>query len=471
MASPDSFQSGNQKAESVLDEATLMKFRMSVQQEVVQALQQHGLKKEDASKSDVIQSLARTSQKQRSDTEMWKKTALRVTALLTVALFANFGLVMWATDLNKDTAVQSKSLIVKDGDQHQIVEVATATKHLGLRYASVMDAEHLAQIDEVTYTLSMTRTKVVAKVAQVELFDDASGSATPMPVAVFTLATGDRLRVDPLRLALIPAGDATEQGVMERVNMGLGSEEIAAELGVDADTIQSIAQKYVVCQGQTVRPTEDELAGGIDDRKMNLADGIDFDLRCNSLIVDDPALDVAVLEAKLAAYAGEGGDPDDGLPEEGDEKLPGSESDDDTEGRQLSSRRRRRRRSGWHGNYGCCSTAVGFVATSIGVPIHGDTAQCQNLDPNKLRFNRKRRRRARRRNKLSDECCYEHDECLNNRNGYCRVNGDKCGCRGKCDKDAKNCAAKGNVCEWWDCTCWKYQGIVIAGMGTTPNGC
>ena len=81
-----------------------MQFRLSVQQEVVQALQQHGLKKEDASKSDVIQSLARSSQKQRSDTEMWKKTALRATALLTVALFANFGLVMWATDLQKDTS-------------------------------------------------------------------------------------------------------------------------------------------------------------------------------------------------------------------------------------------------------------------------------------------------------------------------------------------------------------------------------
>jgi hypothetical protein len=457
MASPDT-QSGNQKAESVFDEATLLQWRKSLQQEVVQALQAHGLKKidEGTSKTQVIESLARTSQKQRSDTEMWKKTALRVTALLTVALFANFGLVMWATDLNKDTAVQSKSLIVKDGDQHQIVEVATATKHLGLRYASVMDTEHLAQIDEVTYTLSMTRTKVVAKVAQVELFEDATAS-DPMPVAVFTLATGDRLRVDPVRLALIPGGDATEQGVMERVNTGLGSEEIAAELGVDADTIQSIAQKYVVCQGQTMRPTEDELAGGIDDRKMDLADGIDFDLRCNSLIVDDPALDVAVLEAKLAAYAT--GDPDDGLPEEDDEIAS------DTDGRQLSSRRRRRRRSD-HSNYGCCSVAMGFIMQET-----GDMAACENLDPRNIRFNRKRRRRSRRRNKLSDECCYEHDECLNSVNGACVLGGGKCGCRGKCDKDAETCAKKDNVCEWWDCDCWTARDKVILGMKTTPNGC
>jgi len=426
----------------------------------VQALQQHGLKKEDASKSDVIQSLARTSQKQRSDTEMWKKTALRVTALLTVALFANFGLVMWATDLNKDTAVQSKSLIVKDGDQHQIVEVATATKHLGLRYATVMDAAHLAQIDEVTYTLSMTRTKVVAKVAQVELFEDStsSNSGEATPVAVFTLATGDRLRVDPVRIALIPGGDAVEQGVMERINLGLGTEEIEAELEVDADTIQAIARKYVVCQGQTMRPTEDELANGIDDRKMDLADGIDFDLRCNSLIVDDPALDVAVLEAKLAAYAGMVGDPDDSLPEEDD--AIGEESD--TDGRQLSTRRRRRRSLG--SNYGCCSTSVGFV-----LKIHGDTAACDKHPD--LRFNRKRRRRSRRRNKLSDECCFEHDNCLNHPTRECAQGGGKCGCRGKCDKNLKNCAAKGNSCPWWDCNCHTVRGLIAGVMATTPNGC
>ena len=93
----------SKQKDSVFDEATM---RESLRREVEQALQAHGLNRidEGSSKTDVIQSLARSSQKQRIDTEMWKRTAMRATALLMVALFANFGLVMWATDLQKDTS-------------------------------------------------------------------------------------------------------------------------------------------------------------------------------------------------------------------------------------------------------------------------------------------------------------------------------------------------------------------------------
>lgn len=165
----------------------------------------------------------------------------------------------------------------------------------------------------------------------------------------------------------------------------------------------------------------------------------------------------------------------------------------------------------WNNNYGCCSTAIKYLAK--GMTGAQDTAICvagslystsswasrvnnyrrrwQSVPLHNSEMDRRRRGWWGRRRRRHDEeyktsnskCCEEHDRCLIAATpGYTEDSGDyNCGggkqkiaAWGPCDSALSSCIWSrrqgGELC-WFNCKCHAIGFLTWATMGGQPNGC
>merc|ERR1712072_853423 len=134
---------------------------------------------------------------------------------------------------------------------------------------------HLADIDEVSYMMTSTGAKHIAKVAAVERIEQGD-----KPVTTFTLINGGSLIVDPIMFTFIPA-DPVKGKVMEMYHGGKTVPQMTEATGLGEEELGDILEQNMVCQGDA------------DDS---------YELRCNTLYKDDKGLDVAALDKKLEEF-------------------------------------------------------------------------------------------------------------------------------------------------------------------------
>jgi len=206
----------------------------------------------------------------------WRVIAVRALFVVALSAVVNFGLVLGALDMTKETEVKG-GLLVADSAQAPVVQTAPSQVTLSLKYASVMDMQHLQHVDELMYTMASSGDEVAAKVVEVRKTTLIAKDEEDIPMTVFHTVVGNQLMVTPTQVLLIPGGDAATGKLAKMVLQGFTGDEILEALSMDEETAESLLDTMLLCN--------------------------DEELRCNRFFVEDAGLDSTALEAKLAEHS------------------------------------------------------------------------------------------------------------------------------------------------------------------------
>jgi len=119
-----------------------------------------------------------------------------------------------------------------------------------------------------------------------------------IPTTVFHTVLGNQLVATPMKVLLIPGGDAATGQLATMHLQGFTEDEILEALSMDAETAQNLSDTMRLCNNE--------------------------ELRCNRFFVEDAGLDSTALEAKLAEHSARRlGEEDEECPFEVDDEDPG----------------------------------------------------------------------------------------------------------------------------------------------------
>jgi len=331
-----------------------------------------------------------------------KKLKFAVGALFIMVIIcsaAAFASTFAAVNLSKESHVSGGVMVGVDPatNNKAIVQVAQATdSKLNLYHALVLDEAHLRTMDEVVYS-----------------YYPANGEAK---------AT----RTDKVfRVERLVGKDPSDVNVT--ITLYGNTKIVIAPKEQDQDKLQLFTdgESYPLCGG----------------------------MRCANFMVDDPDLDVDVLNRKVDIVMG--------ITDHSGSRRLEQCAGTNPDARRLDSK---------HGNYGCCSTSPKFLMGKATGDDVKDTAKCTASTFDDLHRNNDRGREV-------SLACYGHDTCL----PACDNLGVfRCTCKGNCDyklaQDLENAGC--GKWRWWWCPCSTDHAVCVivrtfikAAMYQMPNDC